>query len=240
MTVNFRRAWATIAILSTIGIYLITLILSRNLSNIINMRFAWLTYLAILMLIGLSIFHIFRLINGQQDEAQILGTTIIFLALPVIFALIFPTQAETIDNVSGRISIEPLASISTTVQGYIPPVERSVLDWLRVFDATDNPAELEGLPVDIVAFIYREEGMPETQFMAARLASSSFTGNNQAVGMPVEFESASNWEDGTWVDIQGRLTVGEFRGEQIAIIIPETIVETDTPDNHINNHDHEH
>lgn len=204
------------------------------------MRFAWLIYLAVLILIGLSIFHIFRLYKGQPDETQIPRTTIALFALPVIFALIFPIPLNDIKDVSGRISIEPIASISTTVQGYIPPVERTILDWLRVFDASDNPAELEGLPVDIVAFIYREEGMPETQFMAARLTSTGFTGNNKAVGMPVEFESASDWEDGTWLDIQGRLAVGEFRGEQIAIIIPENIVETEEPDNHINNHDHEH
>lgn len=237
---NIKREWVKISVLSTIGIYLLGLILSGHLSNIINMRFVWLVYISVIMLLASSILQLVRVVKKQTDGRQYSSLTVLIVALPLIFAIIFPAQPEAIDVVSGRISIEPLAEISTTVQGYIPPADRNVLDWLGAFDSVDNPAELEGLAVDIVAFVYREPGMPENQFMAARLISSGFGANNQAVGMPVEIGFASEWEDGIWVDIQGRLAVGEFRGEQAPVLIPDSITETEAPDDHINNHDHSH
>jgi len=231
------REWAKAIILFGSGIYFLVLIVTGNLSNYVNLRFAWLSYVAAIIFFVLGIWSIVRLLTGRVSSGHssvhlpIPSSGIFIVGLPLIFATLLPSQPLGADAISGGISLEPVGGISSTARYNVPPLERNVLDWLREFDAVSNPAELEGLPVDIVAFVYREPDMPETQFMAARFTLSCCVADAFAVGMPVESENALEWADGAWVRIQGRLSVGEFRGAQVPIIIPDSIEETEIPQN---------
>ncbi|MEO1287076.1 MAG: TIGR03943 family protein [Chloroflexota bacterium] len=232
-----RQEWVKAFILLGMGIYFVILIANGNLSNYINVRFAWLSYLAAVILIALGAWQLISLVRGQghsihgSGHLPISWSGILVVGLPLIFATIFPSQPLGADAISGTVSLQAIGGVSTEARLNIPPVERNVLDWLREFDRVDNYAELDGLPVDIVAFVYREPELPETQFMAARFTLSCCVADALAVGMPVEFDEASAWDDGAWVRIQGTLTVSEFRGEPTPVIVPDTIDPTDTPDN---------
>ncbi|MGB7337418.1 MAG: TIGR03943 family protein [Phototrophicaceae bacterium] len=232
-----RQDWAKALILLGLGLYFVALIINGNLSNYINVRFAWLSYLAAVLFLGLGAWYLMRLLKGQGQGGHgvahlpISWTSIFVVALPLIFATIFPSQPLGADAISGGISLQAIGGVSTTARLNIPPIERNVLDWLREFDTVANPAELDGLPVDIVAFVYREPAMPDNQFMAARFTLSCCVADALAVGMPVELDVASTWDDGAWVRIEGRLSVREFRGAQVPVIIPDAITPTEVPDN---------
>lgn len=235
---NNWQEWAKSVILLGLGIYFVVLIVTGNLSNYINLRFAWLSYLAAMIFLLLGIWSIVRLFTGHtlrhrhsSTHLPIPWSGIVVVGLPLIFATLLPSQPLGAEAISGGISLEPVGGISTASRYNVPPIERNVLDWLREFDEVSNPAELEGLPVDIIAFIYREPDMPETQFMAARFTLSCCVADAFAVGMPVESDNADEWADGVWIRIQGTLGVGEFRGGQVPIIIPDSIEETDPPQN---------
>ncbi len=233
-----HQAWTKALILLGLGIYFFGLIFSGKLNNYINIRFMWLSYLAGFIFIGLGLWSIRNLFQKEAHHSHhhashtpMTWSGIFMLALPLIFATFLPSQPLGADAISGSVSLDPIGGVSSEVRFDVPPLERNVLDWLREFDAVSNPAELDGLPVDIIAFVYREPEMTSTQFMAARFTLSCCVADAFAVGMPVDYDNAQTIEDGAWVRIQGTLQSGEFRGGQVPIIIPDTIEPTEIPNN---------
>lgn len=232
-----RQEWIKAFILLGMGVYFVVLILSGNLNNYINMRFAWLSYLAAVLFIGLGGWQTFTLMRGQRhgmhtsSHLPITWTGIFVVGLPLIFATIFPSQPLGADAISGGVSLNAIGGVSTEARLNIAPIDRNVLDWLREFDRVDNIAQLDGLPVDIVAFVYREPDLPDTQFMAARFTMSCCVADAFAIGMPVEFDAANTWDDGAWVRVQGTLAISDFRGEPTPVIVPDTIEPAEIPEN---------
>ncbi|MGJ3238629.1 MAG: TIGR03943 family putative permease subunit [Anaerolineae bacterium] len=232
------QEWTKALILLGLGVYFIFLIISGNLINYINLRFAWLSYVAAVLFFGLGVWSTLRLFNQRLQmvghsnaHLPISWNGIFVVGLPLIFATMLPSQPLGADAISGSVSLNAIGGVSTEARFNIPPIERNVLDWLREFDTVTNPSELDGLPVDIIAFVYREPDLNENQFMAARFTLSCCVADAFAIGMPVETPEARDWTDGDWVRIQGTLQVDEFRGERIPIIIPTQIEPTDAPDN---------
>jgi uncharacterized repeat protein (TIGR03943 family) len=235
-----RREWLKTLILLAMAVYFVALILTGNLTNYINLRFAWLSYVAAGILLLLGLWSVWRLRTNQPIFATGSSTNshiplswgaIGVLAIPLLLAVFVPSEPLGVEAISGGISIEPIGGASAEAGYSVPPEERNVLQWLREFNNAENPAELNGQPVDIIAFIYREPDMLETQFMAARFTMSCCVADAFAIGMPVDAEDAVTLETGAWVRVRGTLQAGSFQGEQVPIIIPESIEPVEEPQN---------
>jgi putative membrane protein len=101
---------------------------------------------------------------------------------------------------------------------------------LREFQNVSNPSALDGTPITVLGFIYREPFMDDNAFMVARFTLSCCVADAFAIGIPVIADDASAWETGTWVEIQGTLQAGEFDGDVMPIIRPNSIAPADQPD----------
>ena len=232
------QEWLKSILLLGMAFYFFALIFTGKLSNYINLRFAWLSYVAVVVFLLLALWNSYRLITGRYSRLSHsnahLGLSwagIAVMSLPLLFAILLPSEPLGADAVSGSISLKPISGVSAEARYNLPPLERNVLDWLRAFDEAANPTELNGLPVNIVAFVYREAGMDDNQFMAARFTLSCCVADAMAIGMPVHAENAENFADGQWVQIQGTLQAGEFRGATVPILIPSSIEAIEPPEN---------
>lgn len=234
LSVNPRRDWREwfkALILLGLGLYFIVLIVTDNLSNYINLRFMWLSYVAVGLFVLLGGWSALRLLRGSQQLAYATSTAhvpitwlnIALVSIPLVLATLIPSQPLGAEAVTGGISLEPIGGASAEASYRIPPEERNVLDWLREYNSVQNPAELNGLPVDIVGFVYREPDMSEGQFMVARFTVSCCVADAFAVGLPVQVAGQGDLADGAWVRVRGTLQAGSFRGEQVPIIIPESV-----------------
>jgi uncharacterized repeat protein (TIGR03943 family) len=153
------------------------------------------------------------------------------VAIPLLIATLIPSKPLGAEAVSGGISLQPISGVSAEASFNVPPEKRNVLDWLRAFNQAENPAELDGLPVDVIGFVYREPGMSETQFMAARFTLSCCVADALAIGLPVQADDAGQFADGAWVHITGVLEAGEFNGDFLPVIRPQQIEAIDQPQN---------
>jgi putative membrane protein len=232
------QEWLKTGLLLGMAIYFLALIFTGKLSNYINLRFAWLSYVAVMVFLLLGLWNGFRLFTSRyrflshsNAHLPLSWGGIFLMSLPLFFAVLLPSEPLGADAISGTISLEPIGGVSAEARYDLPPLERNVLDWLRAFDQASNPAELNALPVDIVAFVYREPAMSANQFMAARFTLSCCVADAMAIGMPVEAENAQDFADGQWLRIQGSLQAGEFRGETVPVIIPSSIEAVEPPEN---------
>jgi uncharacterized repeat protein (TIGR03943 family) len=224
--------WLKVAVLLGMGVYLLVLILTNRLSNYINLQFGWLTLLSAILLLALGSWSLWQMRRPTAYGAAHLPiqlSSVLVLAIPLILGLAVPSQPLTASAITGGVSLSPVGG--STVQSYVkPPLERNILEWLREFSNTPNPAAFDGMDVDVVGFIYREPTMESNQFMVARFTMSCCVADAFAIGMPVTSDEAADMADGTWIRIKGTLKAGTFNGNSVPVITPTSIEPIDTPD----------
>lgn len=217
-------AWAKSLILFGMGIYLTLLILTGNLDNYINQRFAW------LVVVGALLFFLLALVNlrGSLQPAEhehahhhyhISWDIIVVVAFPLLLAILIPSRSLGIEAVNGGISLNPVgvAGVSRS------PLDRNILDWLREFDRAATPAQFNGTPVDVIGFVYREPGHPEDGFMLARFTMSCCVADAFPIGMPMIAPAGGEYAAGEWLRVQGQLKASAFGAEFLPVVMAEAI-----------------
>ena len=224
------HSWAKSMILLGMGIYMAFLILTGQLANYINLRFAWLAYLAagVFFLLGLVSLH--HLLNSAEHHhhSHITRGMLATVAFPLLLAVLIPSRPLGAEAVNGGISLRPVG-VGSPAAFARNPLDRNVLDWLREFDRVQNPAALNSQPVDVIGFVYREPNFAADDFMAARFTISCCVADAYPIGLPVRFEGAQSFATGGWVRVQGKFTAGQFGADFVPIVHASRIDAVDEP-----------
>ena len=106
--------------------------------------------------------------------------------------------------------------------------ETNYTDILKA--ANDNIDLYVGQKVHVTGYVYRLLDFNKNQFVVAR--DMRFNENSEAlvVGFLCEYSKASDFVDGTWVEVLGEITKSNFNGE-IAVLNIISIKETSKPEN---------
>jgi uncharacterized repeat protein (TIGR03943 family) len=226
------RGWLKTALLLGLGVYFVYIIVSGNLTNYINERFGWLSYLAAALFLLLGVFSGLHTLRARQhhhhdhghdhhdhDHGSVSWGTIAVVALPLVLGTLIPSRPLGVEAIDGNVSTSAAMTSVTTFSRN--PVERNVLDWLRVFSATEDYTDLNGQPADVIGFVYSEPTFGENQFMVARFTVSCCVADASAIGVPVRW--AEDIPQGEWVRVQGAMQVGDFRGDTLPILHASTV-----------------
>ena len=222
-------AWAKALILLGMGLYLAFLIVSGNLSNYINLRFAWLAY------VGTAIFAVLALVNlhaclhpwRAHQHYQISWDMLLIVSFPLLLGVLIPSRSLGIEAINGGISLNPVGVDSATAFRR-SPLDRNILDWLREFNRA-APATVNGQPVDVTGFVYREPSFEQGTFMVSRFTMSCCVADAYPIGMPVKFAMADEYEAGAWVRVAGELKAAQFGADFMPVVIAETVEAVEEP-----------
>lgn len=228
------RMWSKTAILLGMGIYLTFLILTGNLTNYINIRFAWLAYVGAGIFFLLGLINLYGMMYPQDDELSqyfeqpnntysITWGILAIVAFPLMLALLVPSRPLGAEAVNGGISLSPVG-VDTASAFERNPLDRNILDWLRQFNQSDTPAEFNGQQVNVTGFVYREPNFLPEDFMVSRFTMSCCVADAFAIGLPVTSEQAKDFSDGVWVRVQGELRANDF-GENFVPVVYATSIE---------------
>jgi uncharacterized repeat protein (TIGR03943 family) len=215
--------WAKSVVLVGLGIFFIYSIASGNLTNYINERFAWLSYVAagLFLLLGaantvdLWLHRDYALLD--RSHAPITWTVIAIVAIPLVLGTLVPSRPLGSAAAQGGVSLSA-ASITKATSFTTDPLKWNVLDWLRAFNMTDDVNSFNGKQADVVGFVYREATFPDNQFMVTRFTVSCCVADASALGLPVVSDKASQFPADTWVEIKGTLKVDKFKGDNWPIL----------------------
>lgn len=227
-------------VLFGLALYFIYNIISGNLTHYINVRFAWLAYVAVVIfgLLGaVSAYEILRPRRKQHDEdelhpadhthGQVSWGVLAITAIPLVLGTLIPSQPLGASAIDGSISTSAVNTGSVNILTS-NPLEWNVLDWLRAFNKSANLAEFTGQQADLIGFVYLEPEMTQGQFMVARFTMSCCVADASAIGLPVV------WTDGVpndtqWVRVRGSFQLGEFRGQQIPVLHATSVESVEQP-----------
>ncbi len=107
--------------------------------------------------------------------------------------------------------------------------ELTVINYTNVLQTVHNNIdEYVGQQIKFSGYVYRMTDFNQNQFVLARdmVISSDF--QTVVVGFLCEYEDIKKYEDCTWIEIEGKITKGNYHGD-MPIIKIEKIQEIDKP-----------
>ncbi len=232
------QAWLKTAILLALGAYFAYNIVTGNLANYINQRFAWLSYVAVVLFLVLGAASAWDLLRqrgrvtchcDEHDHEHITWRALAVVAIPLVLGTLIPSRPLGSAAINGDISVNAAVSANFTAFNS-DPLKWNVLDWLRAFNGAEGAASFSGKQADAVGFIYREATFPAGSFMVARFTVSCCVADASAIGLPVLWEAAGDFPQDTWVRVQGTFEVGEFRGDTVPVLRAASVERVEQPE----------
>lgn len=155
------------------------------------------------------------------------------VALPLLLGVIIPARPLSAGAVANKelnntAALTVAASVKLDDVDAVPAAERNVLDWVRAFNYATNPASLKGQPADVVGFVYRDERLPEGQFLVGRYAVTHCVAEAVAVGVVVEWPGEIPAVN-TWVQVKGAVTAARLADKTIPKITAEALEPVEVP-----------
>lgn len=216
--------------------------LDGSLGYFINLRYGWLTVVAVACLALLAApLLVTALRPGRGGEGQrvpIAWPGAALLAIPALLALIPPRPLGT-DAMATRTlqlgSVPATAGLAvssdTAVAGAEAP--RTVLDWLVTFDkdaaAGGDLSRFAGQSARVRGFVYRDERFPAGSFMVSRFLLSCCAADAAPIGLAVKWPDADFLDDDAWVWVSGEFSVETFLEERIPVLVATEVTAAQQP-----------
>lgn len=124
------------------------------------------------------------------------------------------------------------ASNSSEISSCLPQNKVSTLsasNYTNVLKAVhDNVDNYIGTQIKFTGYVYRVLDLNENQFVLARNMIISSDYQYVVVGFLCECDNAKDFEDGTWVELTGTITKGNYHGDMPIVKVTE-IKKVDKP-----------
>jgi uncharacterized repeat protein (TIGR03943 family) len=218
------------------GLFLCSRFINGALFYYINERFLWLILFASLgfILVGMSYRyrpqHAHHHEHDGHEHYQFSWFGLFLVLLPVALGLLMPPKPLGAAAMVNRdISIDSLTSASNTIIAK-PKGNRNVLDWLIDFRTAKDPAAFAGEEAKVIGFVYRDDRFAPEEFMVARFVLSCCAADASPLGLVVRWPEGASLADDSWVEVEGHFEPGRFAGEEMPILIAESVTPTEIPE----------
>ena len=238
-----------VILLIALGIFLLSRLLNGTLSFYIHPRFNVLT---LLTAVGLTALGIGYAIQQRRQPAHVHDNDhdhehshshdvswagLLLLALPVVLGLLVeprPLGASALQNREINIGNDVSLVSANAPEGSELSVianagERNILDWLYLFQRSNNPNNFNGEDAHVVGFVYRDERFADTQFMVSRFTVSCCVADAAPIGLIVEWPDTAVLTPDSWVEVTGTLQAGTFNGVEMPVLVANSVTPTETP-----------
>lgn len=225
-------------ILAGLGLYLMGKLLDGRVLFYISQRFIVLVLLAAVALLILAQLVLRERPPADADTDSTLpsheheeahnrqGWMLWVLALPLLFGLLVPERPLNASALASRgvNNTNGLSARGSAAQALrLPAEQRSVLDWIRVYGESAQPAVYDGERADVTGFVYHDVRLAGNQFMVSRFTIACCVADAMALGMIVEWPQASALPDSRWVRVRGTIHAVESGGKTLPGIIAEQV-----------------
>lgn len=233
-------------ILMALGFFLGFKIINGTLSWYINQRFMPLTFLGVVLLVMMStvIAQHGEKHDGHDEEHEhehehdhehqhFAGGNLLFVLIPLAIGVLIPARPldSTALSTRGFTSSSALVtsgSSSTTFESNAE--QRTILDWIKIFNYETDLGPYIGQQAAVVGFVYHDDKLPEGQFYVSRFVISCCAADGFALAMVAEWPEAANLKQDTWVLVRGPVQVVEKDGRNIPVIQAKSVEIVSAPD----------
>lgn len=228
------------------GLFILEKLSSGRLLLLINNRYIFVVVLAALMFFVLAqavmSYRRDQRSDSQQDVEHTCsgeecagaghmhgpsGWALLALALPLLLGVMVPIRAldSNVMSMRGLNTTAPSIGLSGTEMTTVTlsSEERSVLDWVGLFNSASDFSAYEGQTVDVTGFVYRPAGLAEGSFVVGRFVVTCCVADATALGMLVSGADDEQLSEDQWVRVRGRLYTAHIDGQPLPAIEAEII-----------------
>lgn len=142
---------------------------------------------------------------GTLSWRPVTLAAIVLGGLPLVLGLAY--KPEPLTSASLPADTDATTSWSAGASAAADPSQRNVYQWAYEF-ANTEPAVLIGQEVDLIAFVYHQEGDLPGQFRAARFVVACCVADARGYTLPVQWPEAGALQADQWVRVQGQVALG--------------------------------
>ena len=102
----------------------------------------------------------------------------------------------------------------------LPPAKRSLTDWVRLLRSQPDPDLYAGDPVQISGFVLSIPGEPP---QLGRLLVRCCLADATPAGLPVRWPRGFTPKADHWLELQGRMGVEPWKGQNRSVVIAESV-----------------
>lgn len=205
---HFDIVWT--ALLLGIFTMISVMVLSGGINRYLHPKMIYYVYFSLVVLLGLIIVQMMKLV--RESPIKPFRPGLLVFAIPLIFYVsVLSDTDETVfvDNRTVSLAMDdPNDPSRLYSQAYEQSLQEPESDMFREI-AYLPPDEFEARldePVSLVGFIYRDKNFTGDEFLISRLLMVFCIADTQVVGVPANYPGISEYEQGTWVKVSGRLT----------------------------------
>ena len=229
-----------------LAIYLGEKWISGKLSYYINLRFAIFTVIGVVGLIIMVVVGIFPLLAKRRQHAtqkpdpedhsqlsEIPGTALLILAIPLLLGVLVPVRPLSASSLSTRgMGLSAPVSIGQNKTSAMQVVadDRTVLDWIKIFNYEQDLSTYLGKPANVIGFVYHDPRLSKGQFMVGRFAITCCVADAFAIGMAVDWPDSANLQENSWVNVKGPVDELTIDGQKVPLIHATTIEPISAPE----------
>ena len=107
--------------------------------------------------------------------------------------------------------------------------DESFVPWIE--ELYGNLSKYEGKKIQIVGFVFKDKEFGKNEFVPARLSMNCCAADMQPVGVLCNYTGAAQLKKDSWVRVTGKVQKGEFKGQEMPVIVAETVEPTSKPKN---------
>ena len=168
---------------------------------------------------------------GVSLAASIGG--ILILSIPLVLGIAIPARplsASAVDNRGISANAPASAGGASASAVTIAPEDRTVLDWIKIFNYQADLSPFLGQKADVIGFVYHDPRLPAGHFLVSRFAITCCVADATAIGMAVTSDQAAGLADNTWVSVAGPVQSTTIDGRPLPLILADSIQEVKQPD----------
>ncbi len=188
----------------------------------------------LVFIIGLTRLPKFQKDNHEQPQKfDIPGATLILMIIPLILGVLIPPQPLSTSSLNTRgMSLSAPVSIGQqSIQTMdITPDDRTVLDWIKLFNYETDLSTYMGKPANVIGFVYHDPRLNTDQFMVGRFVITCCAADAFAIGIAVNWPESVNLEDNTWVNVKGTVDVMTIDGRKVPVIHAQEVNPIQAPE----------
>lgn len=171
--------------------------------------------------------------SGHRQPADIPGTALLFLIIPLMLGVVVPARPLSTASLSTRgMNLSAPSSIGQqSIQTMeIAPDDRTVLDWIKIFNYEEDLSAYIGKPANVIGFVYHDPQLKTGQFMVGRFAVTCCVADAFAIGMVVDWPEGASLADNSWVNVKGTVDVLTLKGQRVPVIHAEAVNPIQAPE----------
>lgn len=159
--------------------------------------------------------------------------TLLIVALPLLLGALVPARPLSTASLNNRgMSLSAPASLGEqkTRTLDVAPDDRTVLDWIKLFNYETDLSPFIGQEANVIGFVYHDPRLSSKQFMVGRFSVTCCVADAFAIGMAVDWPESANLQDNTWVNVKGTVDMITIDDQKVPLIHAKTITPVKAPE----------